>query len=394
MRRGLILTLLVVVMPLTTVIANEEWQYNGYPMGVNRTSTRVGTLGGSHDLVWDESNVFMYPSTILEWTDLIAVDLGNPTGAFRNSVYASWATESAGTWGLSLSGIQNNQAADFQTPGNFAGVHWGYAYGSGGFGALFNFASNSEKQELAGDVQEEHTYSSMDLRVGSHWAAGPFERVDAAFNFHNHTDDNTEVTKDDTEEYKTSWYGVDLRGTWEWTNKMTFVPAAHYQAISTDVTASDGTTTTTQENTQTYIDVMLGSRYNVAKNATILTGFGYRSLTGDATTTTKATLENSFTDFPYFMVGFEAGVWEWFDFRLGANKGQQTTSNDTSTAEGVLTNTTTASNLNVNYGFGLHFGNFNIDATFNNNFLYNWGWIASGLSNSPVTQVTAGFNWK
>ena len=59
------------------------------------------------------------------------------------------------------------------------------------------------------------------------------------------------------------------------------------------------------------------------------------------------------------------------------------------------TNETTVSSLDVYYGFGLTFGVLGIDAVFNNDFLYDWGYIGSGRTNSsPVSRVSVQYNWR
>ncbi len=387
MKRGLVLGLLVVLLPLAATA----------------TTTRVYTMGGSQDLVWDQSNVFTYPSNILHWSDWVTADIGTGSDA-HHTVWASWDTETAGTWGLSLSGVQGN-SSPFTTWGdpqfgNTLGLHWGYAIDEEtGVGLMVNVTNNSEEVTETTDGEtttEEHTYGAYDVRAGGHAMLGPFERVDGAFNFHTHSQEMKAADKAASDKWDTSWFGFDARGQWVWTEKMTFVPAFHFFSASDDVEYAG--IDDTEEGTTTYFDLLAGARYAVTKKANVVAGVGFRTWKEEWTSTwtdkASETEENKFTDLPYYVVGLEAQVWDWFDFRLGATKAQRSTTDELSSDDGTSTTETKYSNLDITYGFGLHFGSFWVDAAFDNDFLYNWGYLASGNEQNPVTRVSVGYNWK
>jgi hypothetical protein len=209
---------------------------------------------------------------------------------------------------------------------------------------------------------------------------------------------------------------MDARGEAPMGGTVTFVPSFHFGTGDLDAsTQLDRGTGYVDDMTSSgnvrHINAQIGARANVTQRATVFGACGWRSTRTDgkqkedlnddgdfSDASETADMDDTATDFPYFALGVEGKVWNWCTFRLGATKRQMTQNDDESlsgagTTASTKTETTTSS-LDMNYGFGLQFGNFWLDAAFNNDFFYNWGYIGSGATQSPVTLITLGYNWK
>jgi hypothetical protein len=168
---------------------------------------------------------------------------------------------------------------------------------------------------------------------------------------------------------------------YEYTSKIKFVPVVQLgfgSGSQTDQIAGQPQVET--DLSQMYINLGVGMNYQVAENSVLIVAidpFGYSQFKqdikdqGEITTTT--------TTIPRLYLGAEANISSWLTGRIGANRGYQSITTETTPQGGTKVETNSQSSpYNVSFGLGMHFGNFLIDFDINDGMLFEGPNIISG----------------
>ncbi len=346
------------------------------------TDTRVMTLGQVNNIVKDDANVFLYPSTINFYNDMVVAEVDG-LDFFRFGAHYNLG-EDNGVVGLYFDkcGIVLDPA--FQ-PDNWFGdgvidnrlqLIYGRPIGDNYLGVGLNFFSDSYVSEADGDDTEEKNLAfgidvgltmleeKLDFAVG--FMMGPnWTYIDAA---------GDDVTEPDGN------MGINLGGRYwyEFNDEVMFVPHLGFDYMTAGVKDLGKVTDMT-------FDLGWGVNITPADNVLMLFDFGITYGTekndpevGDATTDTEMTL-------PYFKGGLEGDVFDWWDVRFGAVKYWNSESVEDTYKAGW-------SDTHTYLGSGLHFGNLDIDVWMDPDFALNGPYFVSGNATAMAYQASLVYN--
>jgi hypothetical protein len=376
------------------------------------TETRVLTMGDVNNIVKDEANIWLYPSTINYYPKLFIgeADYGNYWKVGGHFVFGE-----NGDKPMVLGAYFSQEDDYFPSILNYPDKAVPYAdqrltlfYGRElsdmPFGFFLNYYTRGSKNEdTATSSNNEESLSRYEFAFG----LSPMQKkLDLTVGF-------AFTTWKDKDYYNAALGIVDLSkpvGNLDlgimaryWMDPMgnyTLVPhgGLMYSKQGVDYYDYDGTSWVAFERDETkdmMLDLGLGMNYDAAENVLVVGDIGFQldnyKETYDyaaADVTDPDDYKDNVFILPYFKIGIDAEVFNWMDFRSGVNKywAKETYEPDAANKE-ISTRTYTYTYL----GAGFNWGNFTIDAQINTNFLETGPYFISGQSdeyNNLAEQVT------
>lgn len=344
------------------------------------TETRVMTLGNVNNIVKDNANVFLFPSTINFYRNIAVAEV-NDGEFWRFGAHYDFG-EDKGVVGLYYD--QYGMMLDpGYTPVSFDGMIdnrlellYGRPLGDNYFGLGVCFYSDSYMSEASDDDTEEKTFAlgvdlgltmmeqALDLAVG--FMMGPnWTFVDANGDDVSEPDGNMS-------------FNLGGRYWHEFNDEVWFVPHLGFDYSTFGVKEA-------YKETCMNLDLGWGVNIMPADAVLLLFDFGimygtckYEPEGGDESTTTMMTL-------PYFKGGLEGHVFDWWDVRFGAVRYWN---NETEEDMYKMGWATTGTYL----GSGLHFGNLDIDVWMDPDFALNGPYFVSGNATMMAYQASLTYN--
>jgi len=165
----------------------------------------------------------------------------------------------------------------------------------------------------------------------------------------------------------------------ELTNRTTLVPLIKYQKM--DLTAKNPTGGADEDVTRSMLNLGVAMHYEVNGNDMLILGVSADYMKDKDM---PAGVEESTWQVPALFAALEFDVYSWLTVRTGARKTFTRFTDDTT--DGKISD----SSYRFGLGMGLHFDNFDVDATVEPNALFTGGYLFSGDSTSdPLTKITA-----
>ena len=432
---GLLATILLLGLSLTSAAEADN--------------ARLGALGVDNDVLLDPANVYTYPSNVIFWSGLITAEVAKDyQGPGGYHLWGATKIGAVGVLGIGFGGWPYNPwlQGDWPLPEAEAlSLFWGSEIGDGmAAGASLSYASGGSLYE-DGNTGGDDTYSStiddknslFSFRVGGHMQLGPLERVDVSTGYTKGSSEefaenkykygnSSEQLSVEEDEWEGSSYNLRARGFLP-RGSATLIPSFSVLRGSADENESDlsGTNLDTgwgEETEWKYRSyaAQLGARLDVNEGTQVLASIGFRTRSSDTESgylevnggefdpgsAELVSSEDRTTFMPYAAVGVEMSVRNWFMLRAGAQKYQykNTYESVTSTWEETSTDVYEIrkrtnkdewrdSWVSITYGFGVRVGKFALDAVLDNDFIYNWGYISSGIERSPVVRATLNYSF-
>ncbi len=405
------------------------------------TETRVLSLSGASNYVWDNSNVFIFPSVSSLYYRSMVAELGEEGGevASRSSVYLLYANEeqSFGVAGLAvnhhsagygklldyltpvrndifsvdiitrlqdrnlgqyLMGIEEPKASyDLLYSRKFDKITGGILLGRAAWSGL-NSYSGEERKANAGIVE---------LGLGLGYAPKENLRADAALSYNHFSFGSSYALADfdSSQDFKSNGskkLSFDGRIFYALNEDMVIVPLLRvgYTNFAYQYTQSSDSNTAEGSSETTEFTIGCGWNYQFRNHLKLIVGadMGYsKSLIQDSLIIgSPGEVKESVIEwtFPAFHLGMEANLANWITARLGATQSLVSTKQNLDFTDGTSSRTELSEQPYLfNMGLTLKAGNLNLDLLVNPELLYSGGNVASGSKTWPATSAALSYRF-
>jgi len=383
MKRILLLTLILTLLLALTASA---------------TVTRVTTLGQVNNIIRDEANIVLFPSTILQFPNLVLGEVyDDPAITPQGEINQQWLYrvgahynlgETAGVLGLYLD--RTPLLPDFgpySSVDNRLNLFYGLPLEAMDLGAGLSFYRNSASVDGDPNDETETSFTSLQFIIGAGLMDNALE-LSASLGFDSWTDVN--AAGDDVTEPKSNMdLGLAARYWWGFNDNVFLVPHLGFNLLSAGET--DVATSTDLTEKTTAVDLGIGANVSPQNNILLLADLGFML---QSTTLEQGDNElgDSRLDFPYFKVGLEGQVTRWWDVRLGAIKRWAQTSMDVSVDPDIADKAGFAETETF-LGSGFMFRNLTLDIWMNPDFLLNGPNFVSGYDSQLAYMASLRYAW-
>jgi len=405
------------------------------------TLTKTLTMGNANNIVHDDGNIWLYPSTFYNYPDLAIGEFASDN-FYDFGIHYKFGEESPVMLGVYFTTRQPFDLPDRpfswnvlddigaatpastgpnRIPNRRIDLFFGYMMGQNPVGLHLDYISCSRKQEFdsipgAPDTPAqkiEESISNLGLDLGVTMMQGDADLA-AGINLLSFTDKNS-LGNDENKPSGNMGFYIMGRFFHSMNPKVTVVPHAkfsydktgyeHYGNAATPAIA--GTMTEEYKFTDMVFDLGIGMNYSPAAGILAVGDIGFMMsnwkeeftdwiVVVDSVQVTEEYKENT-TALPYFRIGMDAAIFDWLDLRLGATSFWtsyvEEDNNINSTAPPTTYSWTEKwTNGYVNnstyLGAGFHWGNFKADAYVNPAIFTRGLNFISGQSYTMNTQVS------
>jgi hypothetical protein len=374
------------------------------------SDTRVRSLGSqTAPFIEDNSNVFMWPATLVNYANLFTVTAGyydvvksyDDRGYYDDSmtaqfgltyglgednkygVFGIWFQEH--TWGPNESGAWFGPGPNFsEDVYNKWNLMWALSFETIDIGIRWERADESYEGTGGGETYQDYmSYSTLGL--GLRWDISDATYLDAAFDYttvgYTYQDGDTEIIEADNK----GIMALRARMFYEWTDVITWVPYFSYKGGDLSIKSNE-TNMPDDEcvGIKGYmLDFGLAANINVNDDNLIIVGIepygiysGEASECGSAADVDKVKM----TILPGFVLGLESDVKDWLTFRIGCDKALlKTTFESTPSGGEKYEDAYTWAPFNWHLGLGFHVGDFDIDLLVNKEAPFSMGYWMTGI---------------
>ncbi len=316
-------------------------------MSAMASETRVKTMGDNNNILLDDANIWMYPSRILDHTNIVVAELGYYNDEF-DVMGINWKLDDNSALGTY-----------FSTKDSWDRINLFYAKDMNGnkLGVHLNAQQWSDKSEndtiFAGNNNAEMGESFYDLTVGLTEANGQW---DVALNFGvgSYTDINdTGFTANEGDGIsKIGFYGRYFK-----TRNPNYTTIYHVGIMSEKYGEKNNLSNTSFSDKTVSLDVGCGINYTPSSHVLAVFDFGimYSKTTEEQTGSSDRDTKNFML--PYFKLGMDGKVFNWLDLRFGATSYWNNTKRE---FESQSYSTKDATNMTY-LGLGFNWGHLHVD---------------------------------
>jgi hypothetical protein len=405
------------------------------------SETRVLSLSGAADYIWDNSHVYNYPSVAPLYYRLVMAELGEEGSLVhsRSSVGLFYADEeqSFGVVGLAVNRRSAGYQAllDYLTPVRndtfsvdivtrlqdrnlgrrlmiiaepIASYHGLYARKIGAYtGGILIGRSGWSALDGYGDEERKAGSGALDLTLGLGYAPQDNLRADAALAYsHLSFSSSYAVAGQDSAQNLSSDGAfrlvLDGRMFYALNEDMVIVP--RLKIIRTDIgysyTQGGDSLSAKGSTTSTNLELGCGWNYQYRSHLKLVAGLDLRyskTVIGDSLIVGfPGDVKHSSTvwAFPGWHLGMEANLREWVTARVGATQRAVSATEVTDYADGTSRQTEDASQpYDFNAGLTFKMGNLNLDLLLNPEIIFSGGNLASGSKTWPVASAALGYRF-
>jgi hypothetical protein len=379
------------------------------------TMTRVKTMGRVNDFVYDDANVFIYPSTITGFSNRFLFELGEGdiTGGY-NPAYLGpiFPSGMGGGVGFALSEVHHLgfyvTANDRSNSGgisdaffpndlrldDFVSLIYGYSAKDLDFGIGFNMGKSRIERTEPDSLVMKQAVGRMGFSGGiSYWLKDD-NSVDLAFDYETTsiTDEQMvggeKTTVSEADGFNTIAFRARLF--WNYSDDIQLVPYGTFAMVNRGVkrdSDADNEMESDKEETN-IINAALGMNFFPDKKIQVVTAFGITMMNTDLTSQDEDAGKTGMKYLPFIKGGLDVELRDWIDFRAGVEK--QLTSTKT---ENGVTDETSGASFQGYLGAGFHLGDLTIDTQVNPNIFFNGPNFISGASESLNHRVSIVYPW-
>ena len=344
-------------------------------MGMNAfaTDTRVMTLGENNTVLLDEANIWMFPSRINDYPNLVVAEFDDGDEFTRMGIHWQFNKDNPwvlGTYFENMSPLYVDDLMgdfdmiDFDLMDNRRiNLFYGRALNGTNFGFRASYFQSSETEEDPSGEQKQG-FSYMDFGLGLTAANGAWD-LGLNFGFGNVTDedfDGDPVTDDDG----LMDFALMGRYFYQMNPDYTLVPHAAMMYSKRGIQYMDaaGDPTDTYTDKGMMFDLGCGLNYTPVTNVLAVADFGFAygkvKSEYEDNAASAPVVEDDYSTFilPYFKLGLDAEVFKWMDVRMGATSYWANDKEDY--ASGTKYTYKYADN-DTYLGFGFHWGRLHVD---------------------------------
>ncbi len=370
------------------------------------SDTRVHSMGNANCLMRDYYNIFIFPSSIVEYPDDVVVGFGGNQFAFQDQVATVDKPYAGLTFGILSRHVLgvffdgNNEQPPF-SPGQmryhydlFYGVHFnafslGFrAQHGNGVESLSGYTGPAETNNFERSISVSSFTAGLSLPIVN-WGI-----LDAALTYQmtGFKNEAGGIKISEPEDYNS--ISLDSRFIYSWGESYALIPFISYLQNSAGQkvyqTAPDYYTEIRTENTLLF---GLGFNYKPYKNFLIIGGLNFLqnqiknevSQPGNITRTNR----NNELYFPFIQLGCEAQLRNWLLLRMGMQKLIGNQKAEYIYMNDVLKSEISRAAFGVSIGIGFKFKDFTLDTMLDQDYLRRGPYILSGEKGRMFPRVTA-----
>ncbi|MCP4569640.1 MAG: hypothetical protein GY841_18840 [FCB group bacterium] len=352
------------------------------------SENRVYTMGDANNIVKDEYNIWMYPSTINQYPRLLTMCIDgdiDQMGAhfqFGQDTENPWVLgayfEDGYYWPDILDDVYYGDGFYYLEDNRRISLFYGRNLGEMPFGFTLDIIHSSTSYE-APDDNPEAGLSKYTIGFGFSPMEGKAE-IGIGFSMMSWTDKDGDGV-DNTKPSGNMEFMATGRYWMEGSGKYTWVPhAALWYEKQGREDYTDGVLDGEETNTEMAFDLGCGMNYEADEDILAIAdmGFQFWNEKGEWTPATGDAVENKESNIalPYFRIGLDAKVFKWLDVRAGTYSTW-----DRWKEEDVADETTDKHNsvdTDLFLGIGLHWGNLEIDGEMDPDFVEDGPYFLSG----------------
>jgi len=369
-----------------------------FALTASATDTRVLTLGEANNIVKDEANIFLYPSTINMYRGLVLGEVATADQLYSVGAHYDFG-EGKSVIGLYVSSIGWPLADGAPDPDgdnatdNKLNLFYGRPFGDTQFGMALALYQDSYMRD--GDPDDETDESNLNL--GIQLGLTLQEKLDLALGFMYGTWTNKgEDGEDQTKPLTNMTIDFGGRYWYAFNDNVDFIPHLGFTYGMAGYEVPD---VTEDKTTHMVLDLGWGVNIRPVDRVLLLFDLGilYETLKDEVTPEggDAAELTQTWIHLPYYRVGLEGYVTKWWDLRLGAVKiWDNITTPDFEAPDPDIDDKYAVAQTNLYLGSGVHFGNLTVDAWMNPDFVLNGPNFVSGWSGNLAYMASIKYAWK
>jgi len=385
------------------------------------TVTRTKTMGNVGNFLYDDSNIFSWPSTVVGFSNRFYLELGEDNIANATYDPAVGPSFPNGFGGGALFGLNEYNHLGFFVTANdrsngggitddffpdgmalddFVTLFYGYGAEKVDFGANLNIGKSRNETVAPEAAQSNESVGRMGIQAGITYWMEEDNSLDLAFQF-----DKTSITDEawdgqavatQSEDDGFQNLAVRARMFWNYTDQVQFVPFVQFMKANRGViwdTAADADTDRESDKTETTsIDLALGINHFPSEQVQVIVVGGILLESTDLTSQGEGTGETKDNHIPYIKGGIETELRSWLDIRAGVEK-QLNPEEQKGVGEGASEAEQTHARFQGFIGAGIHIGDWTIDTQVNPDMFFNGPNFISGQVANLNTRVSLVRPW-
>jgi hypothetical protein len=356
------------------------------------TDTRVLTLGNNNTILKDDANIFLFPQTIVMYRGMVVGEVSAADMYYRLGAHYDMGPGKCvlGVYvddrNLNVSPFLNTFRPLQNTIGSRLNLFFGRPIGAMDLGVNLFMYHNSDDQSGATPAGPKGSNTNFGLNVG----LTPIPNLELAAGFTMDTWKNQDAAGADITKPKGNMeVRVGGRYWWAYSSNVDFVPHVNFGIHNEGYEVP-----TVTEETNKVMDFTVGWGFNVRPVSQVLLlfdlGVMYEKGTMKSSPVggTAVEIKHTDMDFPYYKIGLEGHVTNWWDLRLGAVKAWEGHKIE---AAGTTKSGTTSTATYL--GSGFHFGHLTLDAMIDPAFVLRGPNFISGYNQNVANQVSILYTW-
>lgn len=376
-RKSLQLLILVILGTLTLLSST-----------VFATETRVMSMGNIGPFIRDNSNIFYFPSTILQYSNQAVAELRSKEDKDDYSIGIHLPISGDAVLGVYLNEpvslpISYSSFASHVELTTAMTLIAGTKLQNFDLGLAFTMASDSWKDENS-SVKMEESVRFYNLTAG---ISNPNMDVAVTLEFPGVS------AKQDPDE--TSWSGFDFgvqgRYFMKKSDILELVPLGYLGIGSSSYEQKESSSKYERNGNTLDLSLALGINYQLGGNNIAVLGLEFFGLSKDVDEIKDGPkYTDTWTTLPAIFIGVESYLKPWLVTRIGANQEYYSYTSKYEPAEGGESTESTSSDsyFDLSFGFGIEMGGFVLDAAFNENLFFDGPNFISGQSNSIAHRIS------
>ncbi len=370
--------------------------------------SRQSSLGGGAKFFRDPVNVVYTPGLAPQYGNLVDAELGQYTTA-GGTPTNQWAMvnlnlNDAIYFGGALrrcEGAAFDLATEYMVSQPNPGFDVWAAYDLGGLGVgLGVYAAGYSEKTTYDESSQEESYKigvmTVKAGVGAQVGEADIEgTVNFSMNSLKEEDTNTDGEVSSFETTGGSDIGVAVRGFIPWGYDAEIVPRIAFSTFSysAEDRSYDGTVFEYGDYSRMFIDAGAALNYTVMDDGIVSVGLGINmiNVTDEIDTTNK--VEEKWMTMPEVNVAAEVPTFDWMVVRAGVTK-KFMKHTETTDADETTESQFEQNDMFINFGTGLMFGDFALDLTVSESFLFYGPNFVSGIDNNIAASASLVYFWE
>jgi hypothetical protein len=366
------------------------------------TGSRINSMGGGSKAITvdDDSNLWVFPSTIVDWGNRVLIDRFDGTkgefglhyGLSQDMVLVVYGGDHADRsfrYGGKASDLTGCGLACDGNGNTFKGA-MGFGWNAGGgnkYGVILSIHGDNQTTQLSGSDTQSKGPLGMGIGLGS-----SFGDLDMAMDliYGALNDQSKDVGGGD------GHFEMGIVGRYT-SNVAPGVDAIPYLAFDMHSKSVKSGGSITNDSSFGF-DLGSDLKIQPANDIYIYPGVGLSFAMATAGPDSGQSETTTFI-FPYFGIGLDAKINEWLDFRMGASQHDSMVTTEacpvgSSSCESAITTKNSDVALVYTAGFGLHFADLTVDMNLNPQFFNNGLYMVNGQTTGPFgLDIALRYSW-